>query len=112
MNKTLKFVALDLETTGLNPEKDTIIEIAAIRGEIEKIDNSFVIKNFEEKTTLINPKIPLEEEVVLITKITEKMLENKPTWEEVREKVREFIGEDTAILGHNVIFDISVLKHH
>lgn len=112
MQKTIKFVALDLETTGLDPRKDTIIEIAAIKWEIEKNEDWFLLKNIEEKTSLINPQIPLEEEVILITKISEKMLEGKPTWDEVKDKVQNFIGEDTVILGHNVIFDVEVLYHH
>lgn len=112
MQKTIKFIALDLETTGLDPQKDTIIEIAAIKWEIEKNEDWFLLKNIEEKTSLINPQIPLEEEVTLITKISEKMLEGKPTWDEVKDKVQDFISEDTVILGHNVLFDVEVLYHH
>ena len=60
---------------------------------------------------LINPWIPLKEEIILITGITEKMLEGRERWENVRDRVREFIG-DAIIVGHNVLFDISMLSSH
>lgn len=107
----MKFIALDLETTGLSPETDTIIEIAAIRFSIEKEGDSFVIKNTEEHSQLIHPEKLLEQEITMITGITNDMLVGKPTFESVREKVREFIG-DAIIVGHNVLFDIAMLASH
>ncbi len=70
----MNFIALDLETTGLSPETDTIIEIAAIRFTIEMEDGIFVMKNSEERSMLINPGRPLEQEVTMITGITNDML--------------------------------------
>jgi DNA polymerase III epsilon subunit family exonuclease len=107
----MRFIALDLETTGLSPETDTIIEIAAIRFSIEKEGDSFVIKNTEEHSQLIHPERLLKQEITMITGITNDMLVGKPTFESVREKVREFI-EDAIIVGHNVLFDIAMLASH
>lgn len=106
------FISLDLETTGLDPQEDTIIEIAAIRFEIEQRDSIFHLKNISERSMLINPKIPLAKEVILITQITDDMLRDKPEWGEVQKKVQDFIGEDSVIIGHNVLFDIAMLKSH
>jgi DNA polymerase III epsilon subunit-like protein len=85
------FVALDLETTGLSPETDTIIEIAAIRFEIDGVGDTFVVKNSEEHSQLIHPGRILTQEVTMITGITAAMLDGKPSWDSIRDKVKEFI---------------------
>ncbi len=69
------FVALDLETTGLSPETDTIIEIAAIRFEIDRVGDVFTMSGSEEHSQLIHPGRVLTQEVTMITGITPAMLE-------------------------------------
>ncbi len=64
-----------------------------------------------EHSQLIHPGRPLTQEISMITGITPAMLEGKPSFESVQEKVREFIG-DAVIVGHNVLFDIAVLRSH
>lgn len=66
----------------------------------------------DKRTMLINPTIPLSEEVSIITGITDEMLIGKPSWEEVKDRVESFICEGDIIVGHNVLFDISMLKTH
>lgn len=107
----MQFVALDLETTGLDPNTDTIIEIAAIKFNIELEWDIFVMKNSEERSMLIHPNRLLEQEVTMITGITNDMLIWKPHFEEVRNKVRDFIG-NAIIVGHNVLFDIAMFATH
>ena len=108
----MQFVALDLETTWLNPKEDSIIEVAAIRFLVSKNeDGIFVATDIEERSMLIDPGVPLSEEVTMITGISEKMLAWKETWDTVKVRVSEFIG-DAIIVGHNVFFDIEVLKYH
>ena len=48
----------------------------------------------------------------MITGITDAMLVGRPKWDDVRERVREFIGEESIIVGHNVLFDIGMLDSH
>lgn len=72
--ESLTFVALDLETTGLNPEQDTIIEVAAIRFRLEKDNNTFRIVTIDERSMLIDPGKELKEEVTMITGISQDML--------------------------------------
>lgn len=105
------FVALDLEATGLSPEKDTIIEIAAVKFSLIYTDGKYMIVKSEEHTQLIDPESELTEEISMITGITSNMLIGMQKWEEVREKVREFIG-DAIIVGHNVLFDTAMLATH
>ena len=93
------YLALDLETTGLDPKRDKIIEIGACRvREIEK-----------ELSLLIHPHQPLPERITALTGITDEMLSEAPDIESVIGQVMDFCG-DLPILGHHVIFDYSFLK--
>ncbi len=105
------FIALDLETTWLSPEKDTIMEIAAIRFQIESENGIFRVTNTEERSMLIDPEREIKEEIQMITGITPKMVEGREKWNSVRDRAHEFIG-DSIIVGHNVFFDINMLRTH
>lgn len=107
----MRFVALDLETTGLDPTQDTIIEVAAIIFSIEKEENRYIPTDIVEQTMLINPGRPLSEEVSMITGITDEMLVGQQLWTDVRDMVTQWIG-DAVIVGHNVLFDIAMLRSH
>lgn len=109
--ETFTCVVLDLETTGLSPKTDTIIEIAAIKITIEENGGVWKIIDRDERSMLIDPGFPISEEISLITHISNSLLQGKPRWEEVRERVREFIG-NFPIVWHNVLFDIAMLKTH
>ena len=95
------FICIDLETTGLNPKRDRIIEIGAV-----KVREGKVVDTYQQ---LIDPKQQLEERVKNLTGITSKELEGQPTIQEVLSRLQEFIGED-ILLGHRVLFDYSFLK--
>lgn len=96
-----KYIALDLETTGLNPSRDRIIEIGMAR-----VENGDITATYEQ---LIHPGIPLSERITQLTGISEDMLEDKPVIKDVLDEIVAFIGEG-PILGHNIIFDYSFLK--
>lgn len=93
-------VAMDLETTGLNPEVDTIIEVGAV-----KMDGDEIIAEFD---TLIYPGGPIPSRVMSITGITDADVMNAPRLPTILPKLRTFIG-DAPILGHNIDFDIKFL---
>lgn len=95
------FVCIDLETTGLNPKRDRIIEIGAV-----KVRNGKKEAIFQQ---LIDPKQQLEERVEFLTGISSEELEGQPTIQEVLPVLKEFLGED-VLLGHRVLFDYSFLK--
>lgn len=105
------FVALDLEATWLSPEKDTIIEIAAVKFSLEYAGGKYRIMKSEEHSQLIDPERELTEEISMITGITSNMLIGRKKWGEVQEKAREFIG-NAIIVGHNVLFDTAMLATH
>ena len=104
MKNTIKaenYICIDLETTGLNPKTDRIIEIGAI-----KVREGRITEVFE---TFINPGRLLEERIVELTGISDEMLKNAPDINEVLPALLTFVGED-VLLGHSVLFDYSFLK--
>ena len=95
------YVSIDLETTGLNPKRDRIIEIGAIRVEQGEIT--------EEFSTFVNPGRKLEERITELTGIRDEDLTEAPELDEVFPKLLEFMG-DLPLLGHSILFDYSFLK--
>lgn len=95
------YVSIDLETSGLDPKQDRILEIAAIKVVEGKITDRY--------ETLVDAGVHLSERIVSLTGISGEMIKEgaKPA-EAVRNCV-EFIG-DMPILGHYVQFDYSFLK--
>lgn len=96
----LDFVILDLETTGLDPQLDNIIEFAAIRVRNGAIADSY--------SSLIHIDGELDEFITELTGITNDMLENAPTLNNVLTQARSFIGDD-IVIGYNVNFDVNFL---
>ena len=98
-----ELVFFDIETTGLDPEQDDIIEIAAL---ISK--NGVVIKEYQ---CLIQTEKTLEPKIIEITKITNQMIQEEgvPITTALTDFL-EFIG-DRTIIGHNIIgFDMKFLQ--
>lgn len=95
-----KYAVLDLETDGLNPINDNIIEIGAVKvGERQENFQRFI---------KIEGKLP--EEIKSLTRIDDGMLEEKGIpLKRALEEFIDFIG-DTRILGYNVAFDIKFLN--
>ena len=96
-------VALDLETTGLDPLTDAILKIGARRFEGSRVEDEF--------TTLINPGRHIPEFVTGLTGISDEMVRQAPSIRDVLEDLVAFIG-DSPILGHNIQFDLSFFKKY
>lgn len=99
------FIALDLETTGLDSRKDKIIEVALVRFDPVSFDIH------EEYSTLINPGIHIPELNSSITNIYDKDVADAPKWPEVLQKISDFIW-DCPIVWHNVYFDTGFLSEN
>ena len=95
------YVAVDVETTGLNPADDKIIEIG-----MAKVYKGCIQESF---STLVSPGLVIDERITRLTGITTEMLEGQPVMSDIIGEVIDFIGE-APILGHNIIFDYSFLK--
>ena len=96
----LNYTVVDLETTGLSPVYNRIVEIAALRVRDGKPQETF--------TTLVNPCWEIPSRITDINGISNEMVANAPTIEQVLPSFMEFLGDD-LILGQNVEFDISFL---
>ncbi len=94
-------IALDIETTGLDPEKDTIIEIGAVRFNGNRVEN--------EWSTLINPGRRIPPLITQLTGINDQMVLKAPAIQAVITDLAHFVG-DSPILGHNIRFDLSFLR--
>lgn len=99
--KKIVEIVLDTETTGLDYTRERIIEFAAIRLENGKIKDQF--------QTLINPHQHIRKSSMAIHGISEEMVKDAPSEEEILPKILEFIG-DYPIVAHNAIFDYSFLN--
>ena len=95
------YVVLDLETTGLSPASDEIIDIAAIR----YISGAKV----SEFSTLVKPSIPIPQEITDITGITDDMVADAPDIDEALDGLSMFMNPDDLVVGHNVGFDVRFL---
>jgi DNA polymerase-3 subunit epsilon/ATP-dependent DNA helicase DinG len=96
-------VALDLETTGLDPQTDAILEIGARRFDGNRVEDEF--------STLINPGRHIPEFISGLTGISDEMVRQAPSIRDVLEGLVAFIG-DSPILGHNIQFDLSFFKKY
>jgi len=96
-------VSLDIETTGLDPKSDSVIEIGAV-----KFNENRVLDEF---STLINPRKPINSFITNLTGITNAMVMNAPLLADVYPELETFIG-DHPILGQNIGFDISFFQRY
>lgn len=95
-------VVFDIETTGLDPATDQIIELGAV-----KIENGNIIEKF---STFVKPTKKLSYEVINLTGITDEMLEDAPPIDLVIKDFYEF-SKGCVLCGHNIIgFDIKFIR--
>jgi DNA polymerase-3 subunit epsilon/ATP-dependent DNA helicase DinG len=94
-------VVLDLETTGLDADRDTIIEVGAVRINGKRVEDEF--------STLINPGRHIPEFITNLTGIDDAMVRQAPRLREISQELESFVG-DLPVAGHNVRFDAGFLQ--
>ncbi len=97
-----EYCILDIETTGLSYRTEKITEFGAI-----KVKNGEIIDTFE---CFVNPEKPIPYEVIKVTHITDDMVRDAETIEQVLPKFLDFIGDD-VLVAHNANFDIGFIRH-
>ena len=96
----MKFIAFDLETTGIVPGVDQIVEIGAVRFVDGKVDSVFA--------TLIDPLRPIPPGASAVNGISDSMVKGQPTIDLILEALTEFCGQDPMV-AHNAPFDTQFL---
>ena len=96
------FVCFDCETTGLDPEKDQIIEIAAVKFNFKQ--------TFESMEHLIDPQCPIPPSTIKIHHITDEMVKGSPSIAEVLPQYLQFL-HGHILIGHTIYFDIAIVKN-
>lgn len=102
-----RYIAFDIETTGLSPIEDRIIELGAVL-----FENGEIIKSF---SSLVNTDKINSTEAMKVNNISNEMLQNAPTEREIYPKFLEFLGEafsgEILMCAHNANFDINFLRN-
>lgn len=92
---------IDVETTGLSPSRDRIIEIGLLRMENGTITNTF--------SSLINPGGTIPPEITLLTGITSEQIEDAPSFSSMAGDIQKLL-EHSVFVAHNARFDYSFIK--
>ena len=95
------FTVFDLETTGMSPVRDRIVQIGAVR-----IDRDGFISRYQ---SLINPGKKIPPGVICIHHITDEMVADAPVFARAGREFLEFAGNSTLV-AHNARFDLSFLQ--
>jgi len=95
------FVAFDLETTGLNPHADRIVEVAAVRFRGAEVLGT--------RSWLVHPGIPVPEDAREVHGIGDEMLADAPSFPPVYGEFLEFV-KGSVLLAHNAPFDVGFLR--
>ena len=96
-----RFVVFDLETTGLSPSNDKIVEIGAVR-----VENGKITERYQR---FINPEIPMPPAATKVNHITDEMLNGYPPIKLVLPHFLKFVGND-ILAAHNARFDAHFLR--
>jgi DNA polymerase III subunit epsilon len=101
-SKIASFVVVDLETTGIDPTRDRITEVAVIW-----VENG---QETQRWTTLVNPGVSIPPEIQALTGINNSMVRSAPRFETIAAQLLEKI-QGRLFVAHNARFDYGFLKH-
>lgn len=91
----------DLETTGLNPSHDRIVEMSVLKINVNGEE--------EQRVWLLNPEMPISAESTSVHGYTDEMVADKPTFREKAKEIALFIG-NADLAGYNILkFDLPML---
>ena len=97
-----RFVCVDCESTGLDPDSDAIIEVGAVCFTLDETLDTF--------ETLIDPECTIPPESIAIHHITDEMVAGKPKIAAVLPKLLPFL-DNATVIGHGVLFDLQLIEN-
>lgn len=97
------YVALDIEATGMDPDRDAIIEIGAVKFRGEEVLDTW--------SSFVDPARPLPYRIQQLTGITPENLEGAPSLFDVLPELTRFVGE-YPVVGHSVPVDLAFFRRH
>jgi len=102
------FIALDVETTGLDPSVDRLIEIAAVRFAPNRDGTGFEVA--DEWSTFVDPGMPIPLKITELTGITTETVTGAPGHLDALARLADFMI-DLPMVAHNALFDLGFLRH-
>jgi DNA polymerase III epsilon subunit family exonuclease len=94
-------VAFDLETTGLSPQNDEIIEIGAVKFQFQKVGTRMEVVEKGSFQSLVKPDRHIPEEATRVNHITDAMVAGAPVAREVLPNFLRFCGQSSLLVAHN-----------
>jgi len=94
-------VAFDLETTGLSPQNDEIIEIGAVKFCFQKVAGRMDVVEKASFQSLVKPDRHIPEAASRVNHITDEMVENAPCARDVLPQFLRFCGQSSLLVAHN-----------
>jgi len=95
------YVSLDLETTGLDPEREVIIEVAAVKFRGDQVLDSW--------SSLVRPDRPIPYKITRLTGIRQEEADEAASVSAVAGRLANFI-KDHPLVGHSIAFDVGFLR--
>ncbi len=100
------YIAIDIESTGIDADTGDIIEVAVLRF---RLDKGGTFRVLDEWQTMVRPQNPIPYKITNLTGIRQADVENAPSFNQIRERLRHFLG-NYPIVGHSVESDIGFLR--
>ena len=97
------YVSLDIEATGLDPERDAIIEVGAVKFRDDEV--------LDTLSTFVRPGRPIPREITELTGIRDDDVAGAPGLHDVLSRLARFVGQ-WPIVGHSIEFDLGFLRRH
>lgn len=101
-----KVIVIDFETTGMSNDKRAV--------EIAWFELNQKLEIVDERSSLINPQIPIPRAATAVHGITDQMVHDQPTLDEfmIEKNRNPFINEEVCVVAHNLSFDLPLFRKY